>query len=435
VKQERAEPSARSGRRSQAAQPGMARDLLTARQAAERLGVKAATLYAYVSRGWIESVPGDSGRGRRYRREDVERLRARAQARRGGPAPGQHSLRASEPVLDSSITWLTDAGPMYRGHSAVDLARRGVAFEQVAELLWTGQLPEVVAPWKVRAPVGLGRAWRAAIPSGVAPLDRLAAALPLIAVRDPERTLWERERVLMRARATLRLLCAALVSDADKQILQKVHAADRVAEALALALGVRARAAHVAAIDRVLVLMADHELNASTFAARVAASTRADLYHCFGAGLAALSGPRHGLASEQVWALVAEIRRPERAAAVIKGRLRHGMRIPGFGHSVYRTEDPRVAPVLEAARALAPRSRVVRIVDAIAASMTEYAKVAPNVDLSLVALAGALRLEPRLTPVLMAIARVAGWAAHVIEQYDTELLVRPRARYFETQAD
>jgi len=121
------------------------KDLLSAREAAALLDVKAATLYSYVSRGLLESAPGTHGPSRLYARMDVERLRARHVARSGHGAVAAGALRFGEPVLESALTAIDDRGPRYRGHVAVELAKSGAPFESVAELLWTGQWRAKVA--------------------------------------------------------------------------------------------------------------------------------------------------------------------------------------------------------------------------------------------------------------------------------------------------
>ena len=121
---------------------------LSSAEAARQLGVKLPTLYAYTSRGLVRSVPGGRGPARRYVRADIERLRARGEARRGGPALAGPALRSGEPVLDSTVTWLSEQGPVYRGLPAVALARADRGFEAVAELLWSGALPDEPVRWR-----------------------------------------------------------------------------------------------------------------------------------------------------------------------------------------------------------------------------------------------------------------------------------------------
>ena len=406
-------------------------EYLSSREAADRLGVKLPTLYAYTSRGLVRSLPGERGPARRYLRADIERLRARGESRRGGPPAGGGALRFGEPVLDSSITWLSDQGPMYRGHLAVDLAARDLPFESAAELLFCGELPEAVPNWQT-SDLGVPlEALRELVPAGTPVLSILPIVVAALGARDPDRFDVRPEAVLPRARRTIRRCAAALALASEPERLDDALAAPTVAESLALALGAPPRPRRLRALDRALVLLADHELNASTFAARVAASARADLYGCLGAGLATVAGPRHGGASARVWALVREIGRPERATEVLRERLRRGELVPGFGHVVYRGRDPRTDPLLATARELAPRSRAVLTVEAVIAAMQGAGRPEPNVDVAIVAASAAIGLPPAATPALFAIARMAGWTAHALEQYELGFIVRPRARYMD----
>ncbi len=407
-------------------------EFLTARAAAERLGVKLQTLYAYTSRGLLRSVPGGQGPSRLYPRADVERLHARDRTRRQPPPPGGAPLRFGEPSLDSSITWLSETdGPVYRGHPALALAARDVPFEAAAELLWSGELPATLPRWDAED-LGLSiPRIRGVLPAKTPALAFLPVFVAALGSHDPDRFDSGVGAVLPRARRLLRRCAAALALVSDSKRIDAALGAPSVAESLALALGVRVNRRSVAAINKALVLLADHELNASTYAARVAASTHSDIYSCVNAGLAALAGPRHGAASERVFALIREIGRPEHAAEVLRDRMRRAENIPGFGHTVYRQQDPRAQPLLQAARALAPRSLVVRTVDATVSAMRTAGRPHANVDTALVALAGALGIGPVETPALFAIARMAGWIAHALEQYEVGFIIRPRARYLE----
>jgi citrate synthase len=197
-----------------------------------------------------------------------------------------------------------------------------------------------------------------------------------------------------------------------------------IAAATAAAFGVSGRRA-VAAIERALVVSADHELNASTFAARVAASAGADLYACMTAALATLSGPRHGGVCDRGEALAAEAGTPRHAREVVTARLGRGESVPGFSHPFYPGGDPRGALLVATAHALAPRRRQLRVLTALAAAMPD----APTLDFGLVAVAAALDLPAGAAAALFALGRAAGWVAHVLEQRRDGVLLRPRARY------
>jgi citrate synthase len=178
-----------------------------------------------------------------------------------------------------------------------------------------------------------------------------------------------------------------------------------------------------------LVLAADHELNPSTFAARVAASAGASLPACMMAALAALSGPLHGAATARVEAFVAEVAKPERGAAAVGERLARGESVPGFGHPVYPEGDPRGARLLEVAQRLGGRSRGVRILVSVVNAMDLVARERPTLDVGLVALSHALGLPRGGALAIFACGRVAGWIAHALEQRAAGFILRPRARY------
>jgi citrate synthase len=402
-------------------------ELISAREAAAMLDVKLPTLYAYVSRGLIRSVRGPAGRPRRYARADVARLVARREARKGHRAVAAGALRWGEPVLDSAITEITESGARYRGHPAVELARSR-SFESVAELLWTESLPDDDMGWTVRAPRLPRAALASLIPADTPPIAVLSAVVPLLAVRDDARYDAADAAEVERAKRILLSMPRALAS-------AKLPADLGVAELTARALGARPTAKRLAAVDAVLVLTADHELNVSALAARVAASAGADLYACVAAALAALSGPRHGGVCDRVEALIRECKRPSGARAVVRGRTRRGEPIPGFGHPLYPDGDPRARAMLSLARKLAPRANAVRTADALVAAMRDADQEPPTMDLGLVAVAGALGMRPGSAAALFAIGRAAGWIAHVFEQRRANFMVRPRARYIGVTVD
>lgn len=409
---------------------------LGGRDAAAFLGVKRETLYAYASRGLVRSEPGESGRERRYHREDLERLKARHDARSGHGAVAAGAMRWGEPVLESALTAITPDGPAYRGLLAVELARDKVPFEAVAEMLWAADPPPpgvkelLAAPrWKatdfgVRIP-----ALTALLPPEGRPVVALAVAVPAMGAVDPER--FEAVAGVDRARARVLVLrLAALVGiAADRARALSALKAESVGRAFLISLGARGGDRAEIAVNRALVVSADHELNPSTFAVRIAASTQADLHACVSAGLATLSGPRHGGECDRVEAFVNEVGSPERARAAIQERARFAERIPGFGHSLYPQGDPRALALTEAALALGSRSVALKTALALVEAMGDSGRGLPTLDLGLVAVASALGLPPGSAAALFAVGRSAGWIAHVLEQRSAGFLLRPRARY------
>lgn len=397
--------------------------LLTAAEAARFLDVKPATLYSYVSRGLLTSVPGTHGPSRLYARADIERLRARHVARAGHGAVAAAALRFGEPVLESALTAIDAAGPRYRGHGAVELARRGVSFESVAELLWSGELVPKPPPFPRAARLpAVGRF----VPRGAPPLGVLSLVVAALSLGDPWRFDAPLAEERLRARRLVRVLASAVALAFDARRAARSLREPSVAGALACAFGIAPSPRARRALEHALVLSADHELNPSSFAARVAASTGADLYACVGAALGALSGPEHGGACERVEALVAEVGTPGRAATVIEERTRRGDALPGFGHPLYPGGDPRALFLLGAPLA---RRRAGRTLAALVACMKTARREPPNIDLALVATALSLGLPAGAASAIFAVGRAAGWIAHALEQRAAGFVLRPRARY------
>ena len=419
------------------------REWVTTEEATKLLGVKRETLYAYASRGLVRSAaasasarPGASGsstkggkptRGRVYNRADVDRLRARSQARSGHAAVAASALRWGEPVLETSIGSIGRDGPIYRGRLAVELAREGASFENVCELLWGAAFrPEAdLDARRLGVPV---THLRGLLRPHAEPFDGMLVTAAALAVAEQhvEPSL---EVARSRAAALMRRLVAScgLVSGADA--VTASLEAETTARALLVALGGRTTAPSIAAVTEALVLSADHELNPSTFAARVAASAGASLPACTMAALATLSGPLHGGATARVEAFVAEVARPERGAAAVGERLARGDSVPGFGHPLYPEGDPRGARLLEVAQRLSGKSRGVRILVSVVNAMELVARERPTVDVGLVALSYALGLPCGAPLAIFSCGRVAGLIAHALEQRAAGFILRPRARY------
>lgn len=398
---------------------------LSAKEASQRLDVKISTLYSYTSRGQLESVPGPSGRGRLYAAADVERLRARHDARAGHGAVAAAALRWGEPALTTGISDLRADGPYYRGVSARSLLERADSFECVAELLWTRTLPAHVEWPATRARLRMPKT------SEVISIEHLGLGIGELLLRDGLRYGANDAEELRRART---LISAMSLLGAAKDAVRTASSA-RVAERLLSGLGGRPTAQAVHAIDRALILCADHELNASTFAARVAASAGADLYACLAAGLYTLSGVRHGGVTRRVEALLDELMRGKRALDLVRERLARGEMIDGFGHPVYRDGDPRGEALYTLAEQQPRPTPTLRAMIALREAMARCGQPPVNLDAGLVALASALRLPHGSPRLIFATGRMAGWVAHILEQRRQGYLLRPRARYVPDEAD
>ncbi|MGE0328324.1 MAG: citrate/2-methylcitrate synthase, partial [Polyangiaceae bacterium] len=349
--------------------------LLTASEAAALLGVQLPTLYAYASRGKLRSerAPG-SARTRVYPESEVRRLLRSSQARAGHAAAAEGALNWGQPVLSSSITEITEAGPCYRGVSFGELIAKHVPYEAACELLWYGDSGERERWSEVRLPRASALApWLRRIRQvpELGSLEALQLLVPWVALDDPSSHGATAEAERSRGRRLISLLAACLgpaVTSSDlSATLEPQSIASRVVRGV-LGLSGRRAEAPIRLINAALIACLDHELNASTFCARVAASAGANLYASVSAGLGALSGPRHGRACDRVEALVHEVQRPSLARRVVEERARLGEQLPGFGHPLYPRGDPRGTLLLELASRHG-KGRSLSVLNALAAVM------------------------------------------------------------------
>jgi len=393
---------------------------MTAAQAAGRLGVKQATLYAYVSRGVLGRVQAAGGRGSLFDPDEVERLALRGRPRR--------AVGTVDITVESAITEITPDSLRFRGLDATRLAVTRT-FEEVAELLWTGELPlaRAVAPagWQATpAALATGRAAQAALPAGTLPLERLQVIVPAMAATDSLRLQLDPSAV----RAAARSLIAGMVDclPAPSGSGSGVPIAERLWSRLC---DRRPTADLLRALSAALVLLADHELAASTLAARVAASVRADPYAVAGTGLGAMSGVLHGGASLGVETLLAAARGPQDVPRVVGELLRRGEKIPGFGHLVYRGGDPRAVVLLGLVRRAAPKSGQLAVAEAVLAEVRRKSLPEPSIDFAVATLARVAGMVTGAAEAVFAVARTAGWIAHALEAYAGGGPLRPRAIY------
>ncbi len=394
---------------------------VSAKEAAQLLGVKQPTVYAYASRGLLGAGRRGPGQPARYLRTAVLRLKLRAEARSGHTAVAAGALRWGEPVLDSAITQLSPEGPIYRGHNALLLVGKG--FEAVAELLWSGTLPSQPPRWAPGATVAFAH-----VPANAPLLPSLALVAATLGLEQEVRYGLSPEVEQRRARLLIRALAAAVCLPHAPQRLKAAQKQATVAQQVFFAFtGKRATRAQEALVDRCLVLSADHELNASAFVARVSAGAGADLHACLTAALAALSGPGHGGACDRVEALMAEVWASSPAKAM-NGRLARGEGLPGFDVGAYPEGDPRTGPLLDGARKLKKSPRLAALLDLVARVERELGEAAA-LDLGLVGAAISLGFPTGAAAGLFAIGRTAGWVAHVLEQRASGQPIRPRARY------
>jgi citrate synthase len=382
---------------------------LSATEAAAFLGVGKPTLYAYVSRGLVRSQPGADSRVRTYNRLDLEQLRSRKRIRNRPQAEVAGALQWGAPLLDSSLTLISNDCLYYRGLSALELALSR-SFWEVAGWLWTGNWEMLPAP--VRSDLGPGK--RASDPfhlqqswlierSQIDPLG-YQLAMPLAGEA---------------ATAIVRQFLAFLTGGATVSLEQAAfdlatcwcQAPDRAARIL----------------NAVLILTIDHELNVSSFASRVVASAGSSLYEAVNAAMCAFSGARHGRASERAEQFIRDLMEDENALSVIHARLRSGAEIAGFGHPLYPAGDPRARLILQLLAEDFPAefAKIQRRIKDAERALRRSA----NLDLALAVVSEVLALPAHSGFHLFALGRTVGWIAHAVEQDQSGALIRPRARY------
>src|SRR5712672_3666750 len=385
---------------------------LSAREASAELAISPATLYAYVSRGLIRSEPSSDSRSHRYRAEDVRGLKERRT-----PSPESRGLRSFDadlPVMDSSISTITEDGPIYRGVNCIELAETDT-LEHAATLLRdvTG-----VDPFSQDNCPHVSGEMRSVADAArhAPPIDRTIAVLALAASADPRAfTRAPDGRALVGGRI-LRLVVATMLNRASSA--KPLHL--QIAKAWAPD---NKHAAEL--IRRALVLLAEHELNASAFTVRCAASTGLNLFDAMIAGLVALKGPKHGGAGVLAAQLLKTLAKGD-VAPLVRERVALGERFAGFGHGVYKHGDPRAQALLEAlARSGAERKLTHEIPERIAEATGEFV----NIDYALAVLVHTLGLPTGHELVLFSMSRTVGWIAHASEQLRHGRLIRPRARY------
>lgn len=376
---------------------------LTAEEALAVLQTKPQTLYANVSRGRIRSKPlPDDPRRSLYRSEDVHRLANRRPGRKRDSAVAADTIRWGLPIMRSGISTIIDGRLLYRGCDAAELSETAT-LEEVAALLWQMDFDNLT--------IGNNKTNMVGNQIGTTPLERLFAVFGLRAANDLPSS--------GRSAAILQREAFGLLQLFHNTVLGVPSSNMPIHERIALAWQ-RPRASDL--IRRVLVLLADHELNASTFAARVAASTGAPLSAASLAGLSTLIGPRHGRAAATSAAIVLRAREIG-AEAAIKDKLRQGAQFHFFGHPLYReTGDARASALLEHLELPTPYRDLER-------SAADILGEKPNVDFALAAATEVYDLPLDAPLLLFALARVVGWLAHALEQVDNGSFIRPRAEF------
>jgi 2-methylcitrate synthase len=354
-------------------------------------------------------------------------------------SPGLAGVIAGE----TQICWVDpNAGLMYRGYDIHDMAEQA-SFEEVAYLLLHGELPTVEQLAKFTRQIANERELPAAVvkmlrlmPRGTHPMDMLRTGVSMLGEFDKELNDHSHDANIRKA---IRLIArvSTLVTDGWRI----THEEEPVPEKLNLTQagnffyklrGATPQAWQIRMLDTIFILYADHEFNASTFAARVTASTLADMYAAVTSACATLKGPLHGGANEESMRMLDEIKTPDRAEGWLKKQLAKKAKIMGFGHRVYKKGDSRVPIMREIGRDLGERTgkeNWIPICEKLEEVMDQEKQLCANVDLYAAPVFAMLDFPPQLNTPLFAASRVAGWCAHVVEQHDNNRLIRPRSLY------
>lgn len=331
---------------------------------------------------------------------------------------------------------------LYRGYDVADLAQHST-FEEVAYLLWYGRLPGLTEfeafldgfTGSMHLPVETVMILRM-FPHAATPMEVLRTAVSSMGHWDPDSGNTRLDALLRKAQRITERIPLIISSH---QRLRDGHEPVEPRSNCGIAFnflytltGEEPDPIIVKAMDTSLILHADHELNASTFTARVTAATLTDIYSAMTSAIAALKGPLHGGANAEVMKMLEEIGEAYRAEGWVKRQLEEKKKVPGFGHRVYRCEDPRATVLRESARQitnLVGKPRYFEIAQEVEKAMQHYSKVFPNVDFFSAPLYNAMGIPTELFTPIFAISRAVGWTAHILEQWKNNRLIRPNAHY------
>jgi len=400
---------------------------MTAKEAAQALDVSVNTIYAYVSRGLIRSEASTDGkRSRRYLREDIDKLLMRRQARSNPDQLTQDALHWGAPVLESSIT-LIDNGHLYYRGIPIETIVETMQIEDVAALIWTGDADNAVSLFdhdlhRTAQKYETMLLHVEVDGADLTPVQAFQIVLPIAMADDATSYDTRPDSIAEKGARVLRLMTSVVAGDVVEQI--------SLSETLQ-----RGWCPHdeqsAKLFNTAMILCADHELNVSSFTARVVASAGATPYAVINAGLSALQGTKHGGYTESVEAFLQEIGSPDRAKQVIAARMRRGETtpVPGFGHQLYPDGDPRAPILLDMLAEHYPDSEQVALSQAIVETVYEMRGEHPTIDFALATLGRTYQLPAGSTLGIFALGRMIGWVGHAIEQYSDGQLIRPRARY------
>ena len=400
---------------------------MTAQQAADELGVKIATIYAYVSRGLIRSQASAEGqRSRLYSREDVSRLLIKRQMRLSFDPPNQDILQWTAPVLESCISLIEEGRLYYCGIPIEDVVATYTA-EEMAALVWTGDSANASALFdpdrhpcvkkyrKMLHDLDIHRDNLLSVPT-------FQVILPMAMNDDPIAFDVRKESIALSGARIMRLLTALSAGDVAEDI--------SLAEMLQRGWQPNDENS-IRLFNMALIICADHQVKLATFAARVVAAIGATPYSVINAGITALCGPQQGGYCETVEAFLDEVATPENVVSVISARMRRheSFPVPGFHNTIYPAGDPRARLVLEALYKDYPDSPAIELARTIQNAVLDMREEHPKMEFALAIFRRHFQLPPGSTLGIFALGRTIGWIGHAIEQYTSNQTIQPRIRY------
>ena len=386
---------------------------VSAEEATRILGITPSTLYAYVSRGFIRSIADrNNKKKRRYMLEDLEKLLLRKKTEQSTHTISQNTLQWGSPILESKISLIDNGKLYYRGFNVLELVTKNT-FEEVVSLIWTGSLDTLHEQFSISANQ------KNFISQITYSLQDIQLFLLKLEAEDMHAYNLEQKSIEKIGITILQSLVSALTNDFSsitiaKKISNYYCKGIKNAEEL---------------ISTALILIADHELNASSFTGRIVASTGATLYQVIIAGLSALSGFRHGGSIFKLDLMVNELQIDLQYEKNVKKRLKRGDSIIGFGHNLYPEGDIRAKILLDKINKYYNNSLNFSYLMKINDVCCEVTGQKANIDFALLVLSKILDQKVEFGQLLFALGRIAGWIGHAIEEYEEKRLLRPRAKY------
>ncbi len=407
-------------------------DYATAKEALTLLKIQPQTLYSYVSRGLVRSITQPGLKDKLYLKEDLNRLLARSQARHGHGPLAAAAMNWGEPIIPTSITEIGPDGPKLRGRNAIELARSGVSFEAVTELLWKGVITEHQPIWAGAKNHDKIIALTKFIDKNISDefLEVLASItlhLGLLSGSVSERL--SGGNIATAGREIIQTLTSCFGYISGKHSYVPINEGQSIAAGLMQALNLKSNDVYHEIFSSILVVLADHELSPGTLAARVAASSGCTLHSCIASAICTSSGVKIGRLYDQIDFFFDRYETTQKMIDRANQLQKQGMVVPGFNHPLYPRGDPRGRYLMDLVQQLRMNHEELERICQFSEYMTVEHQCHTRHEFAVVALTRSMKLPKQTPAALFVLARIAGWVAHVQEQRLSSMLLRPRAKF------